>query len=256
LDDGRALRLREEFAPAAALFREVTAADGGNPTAWFELGEVLRRKGDLPDAAAALDKALALAPTMPEALTSRGMVCLSQKKEDQGAAYFEKALRADPTMILALNPLAAYHLSINHPAQALPLLDRATHEGFANAETYLLQMRVHLVQGKWDDSQKDFKEAMSLSTNPPATLKAAADIFVVKEMFPQGIKLYEEGIRRFPDYGPNYLTLAGLLIQAEQPEKALPLYKKALTLDLPPQDRQIVQEMVDELEKGPAPEAP
>lgn len=248
LDEARALRAKEDFGPAVARFKEVTAADAGNPTAWFELGEALRRQGDLAGASAALDRALALVPKMPESLTSRGMVSLAQGKEDSAAAFFKKALASDPTMILALNPLAAYHLGRNRPAEALPLLDRAIHQGFANADTYLLQMRVHLVQGQWEAAERDFREAMHLSADPPSTLKAAADIFIIKEMFPQGIQLYEEGIRRFPDYPFNYLTLGGILLQAEQPEKALPLYRRALDLDLSPQDRQNVREIVDEME--------
>jgi Tfp pilus assembly protein PilF len=187
---------------------------------------------------------------MPEALTARGLVALSQEKEDQAAPLFEKALKADPTMVFALNPLAALHLSQNRPAQAIPLLERAAAEGFANADTYLLLMRVHLVQAKRDAAEMDFREAMALSTDPPATLKSAADIFIIREMVSQGVALYEEGIRRYPTYVPNYLTLGTYFLQVDQPDRALELYRKALSLDLSPADRQNVTELVAELEGG------
>jgi choline-sulfatase len=246
---GRALRTQEEYGRAATLFREVTSSDPGNPTAWFELGEASRRKGDLAEAAKALDRALAISPSMPEVLTSRGLLYLSLEKPDSAAEMFERALKVDPTLTAALNPLAAYYLSKSDTAKAFPLLDRAVQEGFANADTYLLEMRIHIVQGKLDAAERDFKSAMATTANPPQTLKGAADIFMIKEMFRQGASLYEEGIRRFPDYAPNYLTLGGYYIQTEQPEKALPLYRRALQCKLGEEERKNVLELVGEIEE-------
>jgi tetratricopeptide (TPR) repeat protein len=249
-DEARRLRGKGHEDRALALFTKAAQSDSGNPTLWFEIGETQRRKGKVEEAGKALDKAVAIAPKMAAAWTSRGHVWLALGKADPAAACYEKALRINPNMIEALNPMAARYFDLNQPEKALPLLDRAIKGEFANSDTYLMQGRITLVRGKPDRAKKDFDRAMALSRNGAMTLKAVADIYTVQDMRTEGLRLYQEGIRRFPDYAPNYLTIGNLFLQANEPEKALPLFRKALVLDLSPEDRKTVREIVSGLEKA------
>ena len=248
-DQARRLRAQGQFEGAMALLQEASREDAGNPSVWFEMGEASRQRGRLEEAAKDLDRAVAISPWMAVAWTSRGHIYLALSKNERAAACYEKALRVNPNMIEALNPMAAYFMDTGHPEKAIPMLDRAIAQNFADSDTYLMKGRILLAQSQRDLAKKAFDRAIALSASPEKTLKAAADINTVQNMQAEGIRLYEEGIRRFPGYAPNYLTLGNLMLQAEKPDKALPLFQKALHLDLSAEDRQNVQEIVAGLKK-------
>jgi tetratricopeptide (TPR) repeat protein len=229
----------------------VAEKDPGNPAALFEYGETLRRLGRVDEAGRALDGAIAAGPSMSEAWIAKGHVLVTQSKPEEAARCYEKALALSPDAVGALNPLAAHYLDLNKPEKAFPLLARAEAEGIADADTFLILGRIHLIQNKLQEAQKDFATSLQLSDDPRRTLKAQADIFVIRNHVGQGVRLYEEGMRLYPEYAPNYLTLATIALQAEQPGRALALFKKALSLDLDPDTRKNVQEIVAELEAGP-----
>lgn len=234
---------------AARLYGQAAAQDPGNPSALFEWGETLRRWGKLREALAALDRAIAAAPAMAEAWTAKGHALVSMEKPEEAARCYEKALALAPESIEALNPLAAWFLDQNQPDKAFPLLDRAEAGGFANADTYLMQGRIHLIQNRREEAIGDFETALQLSQDPRRTLKAEGDIFMLRGMVAEGIRVYEQGIRRHPDFAPNYLTLGSFFLTVEEPAKALPLFRKALACDLDPDTRKNVAEIVADLEK-------
>lgn len=250
LDQGRRLRYQGDAAGAVKVLRGATEKDPGNPTAWFELGESLRRAGDLHAADKVLKHLLGIAPRMPEGWIARGHVLVGLSEREEAASCYQKALAMAPDAVAALNPLAAYYLDLNQPDKAIPMLDRAVAGGYADSATYLLRGRVRLVQNRAEEASKDFTTALQLSADPARTLKEEADAYMIRNLFEQGLRLYDEGIRAYPHYAPNYLTLATYYLQADQPGKALPLFKKALACDLAPADREKVQGIVAGLEQG------
>jgi len=234
---------------AVSRLQAVTASDPGNPSAWYEYGETLRQAGRTAQALAALDRALAISSQLPEAWAAKGHVLVAQEKNGEAARCYEKALALQPDFTGALNPLAAYYLDENKPDQALPLLERAVSSGFADEGTFLLRGRVRLVQSRPDEAARDFETALRLSSDPRQTLKAEADIYMVRTRYDEGLRLYEEGIKRYPGFAANYLTMGSFFLQAEQPGRAYPLFKKALTCDLEPKVREHVEGIVKGLEE-------
>ncbi len=250
LDQARQNRALGAWDRALDLCREVTDRDPGDPSAWFEYGETLRRAGRLDEALTALSRALVLAPDMAEAWTAKGHVLVAQGKPDDAARQYRRALELQPEEVAALNPLAAYYLDRSDTEKAFPLLDRAVGEGIANERTYLLQGRVHLVQDKDDRAARDFLAALQISPSPQLTLKEEADIYLLLKRFSQAEQLYREGIRLYPSYPPNYLTLGTFCLQTDRPEEALGLFRRALDCQLDPATRKDVAEMVGQLEKA------
>ncbi len=241
------LRTAGDFAQAAQLYGEAVAKDQGDPSARFDLGETERRLGQFDLALKTLDEAIKLAPRMEEAWSAKGLTLVSLEKAGEAAQCFRKALEIDSQSIEAANSLSAYLLDENLPLEAIPLLERAVASGTANSRTYLLRGRVRLVQGKDDEAKKDFMSAMLFTIDPPATLYDEANIYMILKKIPEGVALYQEGMNRYPNYAPNYLTLASYLVQADAPEKALPLYKRALQCDLDAKTRKQVEEIVQEI---------
>lgn len=247
LAEGRRLREVGDVPRAASAFKSVSETDEGNPQAWFELGETSRRLGRFDAAAKALDRAIFLAPEMPEAWVARGATWLAVRRNDLAVGCFERALELSPSLVEAMNPMAAHYMDVNQPDRAFALIERAVAKGTANSDTYLMLGRIHLIQDRKDEAAQDFVRALELSPDPAATLKAEADVYFVRRLFPESIRLYEECIRRYPAFAPAYLTLAGLYVQGEKPELAVPLYRRALELELPAEDRANVEAILEEM---------
>ncbi len=259
IDQARLDRVTGKVEEALQRLKDSTDQDPGDPTAWFEYGETLRQAGRAEAAVKALDHAVAAAPEMAEAWTSRGHALVTLEKPGEAATCYEKALNLQPGYTGALNPLAAYYLDQNQPGRAVPLLDRAVDTGIADSNTYLLRGRVRLVQSRPAEAARDFEAALRLSSRPDQTLKGEADIYMVRKRYEEGLRLYNEGVRLYPAYAPNYLTLGSYYLQAEQPERAYPLFKRALACGLDPKTRAHVEEIVKGLEgvmsegEGPRP---
>jgi tetratricopeptide (TPR) repeat protein len=253
------LRSAGDLKAAAELYQKAVQADPGDPSALFDLGETLRRDGQIQPAIVPLERALAISPRLSSAWVSKGHALLGQDKREEAAACYRKAMELFPDAAESINPMAAYYLDKNDTASAFPLLDRAIAAGVADSQTYLILGRVHLIQGKDDEARKDFFSAMQLSDDARSTLKQEADIYMVRQKYDEGVARYAEGMRRFPDYADNYLTLGSYYLQVEDAEKALALFRKAMNCPLKPADRSRVAEIVSDLENliaQPPPPAP
>ncbi len=232
---------------ASALAASVTEKDPGNPTAWFEYAEALRREKRADDAVKADRRALAIAPRMARAYVGMGHADVSRSKPDEAARSYRAALAIEPDLTSAANALAAYYLDRNEAEKAFDLLGRAVAEGFADADTYVLKGRIHLVQKDKKAAATDFQMALQLSGNPARTLKEEADVYLLKSQFPEALHLYREGMRLYPGYAPNFLTVGTLYLQTDRPAEALPLYRKALKCDLDAATRTRVEALVRDL---------
>jgi tetratricopeptide (TPR) repeat protein len=241
-------RVNGQYDKAVPRLKSATERDPGNPAAWFEYGETLRRAGRPAEAIPALDRALTIAPQVYEAWASKGNALVTEHKNEEAAKCYEKALALQPDYVAALNPLAAYYMNLNQLDKALPLIDRAISTGIADANTYLLRSEIRLVQSRNDDAATDFEAALHLSEHPERTLKEEADIYMEQQQYEAGERLYLDGIRRYPAYAPNYLTMGSYYLQMKRPEKALSFFKKALECDLNPMMRAQVQGIVRKLD--------
>jgi len=261
LETARARLLREtgDLRGALQLLATLVQKDRENPSLAFEYGETLRRAGRADEALAVLDRALTLAPRMAEAYTARGHILASQERIPEAMAAYEQALRLSPRLIGALNALAAAHLDRNEPEKAFPLLERALSEGFADEETYLLEGRIHLIQGKEEAARSDFQAALRLSRDPAATLKREGDIYLMRNRPEEAVRIYREVLARYPAFAPAALTLGAVLLQADRPQEALEAFRRALKTHLDPAERSHVEQMVRDLESalnGGSPPAP
>ncbi|MGC8762792.1 MAG: sulfatase-like hydrolase/transferase [Acidobacteriota bacterium] len=257
-ETGRARLLREtgDLKGALQILAPLVQQDRENPSLAFEYGETLRRAGRGDEALAALDRAIALAPRMAEAYTAKGHILALRERIPEAVAAYEKALRLSPRLVGALDALAAAYLDLNEPEKAFPLLERAFSEGFADEETYLLQGRVHLIQGKEEAARADFQAALRQSRDPAATLKREGDIYLMRNRPEEAVRIYREVLSRYPAFAPAALTLGAVFLQADRPQEALEAFRRALKADLDPAERARVEQMVRDLESALGPGAP
>ena len=237
---------------AVPRLEEASRRDPGNPAAWFEYGETLRRAGRPKEAAAALDRALKIAPELYEGWAAKGHALAAQGKIDEAVRCYEKTLSLQPAYTPAVNALAAVYLGEEKLDKALRLIERGIAAGAADANTYLLRGQVRLLQRKGDEAARDFETSVRLSPNPARTLNQQADIYMELQLFDAGERLCREGIRRFPDYAPNYLLLGSYYLRTNRPAEALPLFKKALDREIDPKTRERVETVVRKLSTSDA----
>lgn len=247
IDKIRILREKRNFAEAAKVAEEALKNDKGNPSLLFSCGDSLRHLEKLDEAIKYLDESLKISPALVSSLVSKGYALFAKDRKEEAVKCFEKALGYDPDSIEAMNPLIGYYLDINKPQVALPMLEDAIKRGIATADTYLMQGRVHLIQNKQELAEKDFNNALSITLTPAETLKSIGDIYMMRGFPDKAKAIFLEGIKRYPEFSPNYLTLGAFYVTYEDYKSALDIFEKSLKLDLSPEDRKNVSEIVEGL---------
>ena len=250
IEEGRDLRQKKDWNGCAALMKDTIKMDPGNPALNFTLGDSLWRAGNSDEAMVYIERALATSPSLAPAWISKGNILAAKEKREEASKCFEKALSLDEDSIEAINSLAANYLDMDKPALAFPLLESAITRGIADAGTYVMQGRIHLFQKKFDQARNDFKLAMEAASDQKETRKAIADKYLLYGYKEIGIKYLTDGIAMYPDYAPNYLTLGAVYLSTENYRAALEVFEKALSLNLPPEDRKNVSDIVSDLRKG------
>lgn len=245
----RILRDKGDFEESIRVASEALKRDPTNPALLFALGDSLRHRGNLDEAIRNLDEALKISPALISAHISKGLALMSKEKKEEGVKCFKEALKYDNESIEAINPIIGYYLDLNKPDIALPMLSEAIEKGIANTDTYLMQGRVHLIQKKPELAQKDFENALSVTLDPRETLKSIGDIYLMRGYADKARGIFLEGIKRYPNYPPNYLTLGAFYMTYEEYDKALEVFEKALSLNLAQEDRDNVTYIVNGLKE-------
>ncbi|HPA26769.1 MAG TPA: sulfatase-like hydrolase/transferase [Acidobacteriota bacterium] len=250
IDEVKTLRENDKFADSVVRLRELVKKDPGNPSLLFALGDSLRHVDQLDEAVRWLDESLKFSPALVPAWISKALALLGKERKEEAILSLEKALAHDPDSIEAVNILAAACLDLDRPEKAFPLIENAIARGLADTDTYLMQGRIHLFQKKFDQARNDFKLAMESASDQKETRKAIADKYLLYGYKEIGIKYLTDGIAMYPDYAPNYLTLGAVYLSTENYRAALEVFEKALSLNLPPEDRKNVSDIVSDLRKG------
>jgi tetratricopeptide (TPR) repeat protein len=92
----------EDFEAAERLYRKVMRIDAGEPTAAFNLGNLLRGSGRKVEAEAAYRAAIKAEPRFAEAWYNLADLLDDQNQPDKAVACLERALEADPAYADAL----------------------------------------------------------------------------------------------------------------------------------------------------------
>jgi arylsulfatase A-like enzyme len=250
IDKVRVLRDNQDWETSAALIKETLPLDPLNPTLLFGMGDSLRHLNKNEEGLTYLEEALKISPALAPAWVSKGYIYVAMEKRDEAAKCFQKALGYDEDLIDALNCLAAYYLDLNKPESAFPLIESAMKRGIANADTHLMQGRIHLIKDQVVEAKKDFGTALNISDDPKVTLKAVGDIYLIRGYKEAGMKILQEGIKTYPDFPANYLTLGTIYLSDENYSAALIVFTRALKCPLSPADKENVTQIVEELRKG------
>ncbi len=250
IEEIRTLREQDKFSEAAGRLADLLKKDPGNPSLFFSMGDSLRHTGQIDEAVKWLDESLKVSPALVPSWISKALALFGKEKKEEAVYCLEKALSYDKDNIEAINPLAAVYLDLDKPDKAFPLIEGAITRGLADADTYLMQGRIHLFQKKYEAAATDFDKALELSLDPKGTRKAIADRYLLYGYDDYGLKYLKSSIALFPDYAPYYLTLGAYYVARENYPAALPFFEKALACPMKAEERKNVVDIVEELRKG------
>jgi tetratricopeptide (TPR) repeat protein len=117
---GMALVILDRLDEAEAAYRSGLDIDPNISALWYNLGNLLRRKGRYEESYAAFAKAAAINPNDPEIYCNLGNACHRVGKHEDALRHIKTAIRLDPNYALPHNSLAAIlqHLGQEAEAQA------------------------------------------------------------------------------------------------------------------------------------------
>jgi tetratricopeptide (TPR) repeat protein len=143
------------------------------PKAQKEMGKALEalRANKLREARSHLDAAYRLAPTSADVNYIFGVYSSQANKPDQAKSYWAKALELNPKHLNALFGLSDLLLREKKPAEALPLLQRATEAEPSSWRSHALLARAFLLQGSLDEAVQQAERALELGHGPATDIE-------------------------------------------------------------------------------------
>lgn len=226
LSDHRAGRLPE----AAAIYRQLLAADPDHPDALHLLGTIGYQQGDLVQAELLIGRSLSLRP-LGAAHGNFGLVRHAQGRFDEAIAQFQLALGADPHDVAALCNLGQslqaqgrLNEAIGSYLQALALDPR-------NAIAYCnLGAALH-DQGNRAEALECYQQALQLAPRYAMAHNNLGNLLRDFGRTDEATRHLRIALDCDPGYAMAYNNLGNILRDQGKPEAAIGLYRDALARD-------------------------
>jgi predicted Zn-dependent protease len=242
-----AYRKQKKFKEAADLLRPMTDRFPGDPFVNARYVEMLSRLGD-KDAARVAAETQAKFGTRNVVATAEAM--MQAGNEADAIAYVAKASAAKPEETDLLFTLgSAYERAGNHAAAEkafLRLLEK--HPDHAATLNYLGYM--------WADNNKNLDQAAEMLVRAVAQeprngayVDSLGWVYFRQGKLDLAEKYLTDAARLLPRDATVHEHLADVLARQGKRERALELYRVALTLDLEPKDEEKIRSKVSELER-------
>lgn len=249
-----------KYQEAADLFAKAVAAEPGDYAANFNLALAYSLMGKPAEAIPLYKKTLELKPGLHEAELNLGILLVGQKQPSEAIPYLRSAAEAAPakfrprsylakaeldsgdfakaaesfTLALALDPKsAAAHLGLAHAEARLNRLPEAA-EHFRKAAELDPSYRDTLLElASLQEAAKQPAEAIAIYRQFPQNTGAQerlGELLIEAKQYPEAIDCLEAVVRKDPTPANN-LALGQAYSLNRQPEKALPLFEKAVAGD-------------------------
>jgi arylsulfatase A-like enzyme/Tfp pilus assembly protein PilF len=217
--------------------------------------------GNCLEAAGRLDSALALfrRASQENELSAVPVVniagCLKQLgKREEAEKEYRHALALDPSQGEAASNLAqllSERGDQSGRAEALKVLDASVAAGSYSSEVYLERGLIEVELNRLQDALRDFHESARRNPVNPIPVENAARAAYRLGRHREAVQLYEQLLRLQPARGDLWKT-AGALYFYELGDKidAQRCFRRALTLESDPAEREKIEETLEEIESA------
>jgi len=146
-------------------YRQILTVNPDSAQAHMLAGEALDGMNQTDKAIAEFQAAEKAAPTEPNVHFGLGYLCWKQHRYQEAGQEFRKEIENDPMHAQALAWLGDTEMKLEHPADAEAILRRAAHQAGATPLAWLDLGIVLAGQGKTDEAEADFRQAIQLDPN-------------------------------------------------------------------------------------------
>jgi tetratricopeptide (TPR) repeat protein len=176
--------------------------------------------------------------------------CLKQLgRKTEAEKEYRRSLALDASQGEAASNLAQLLDDRGERAEALKVLDASVAAGSYSSEVHLERGLILVDLNRIEDALRDFREAARRNPANPVPLENAARAAYRLGRLRESVQLYEELLRLQPGRGDLWKT-AGALYFYELKDKADAerCFRRALTLETDPGERERIEETLDEIE--------
>jgi tetratricopeptide (TPR) repeat protein len=170
-------------------------------------------------------------------------------RKEEAEKEYRHALALDPSLGEAASNLAQMLGERGERAQAVKVLDAAVAAGSYSSEVFLERGLLQAEMNRLPEALRDFREAAR--RNPIATvpLENAARAAYRLGQNREAVQLYEQLLRLQPSRGDLWKTAGALyLYELKDEADALRCFRRALTLEADPAERQKIEAIINEIE--------
>ena len=235
-EEGVALMRAKSYAPAAAKFETVVAADGNNDLGWYQLAAASRQSGRCDRAIVAYKRYMDLVPNMPDPFYGLGL-CLLKTGDKQGAlAALKHYVAVAPASAKAYKEHAAGVVEELTAASAGPKpagpADAAAAKpappspgNAAYVEAQALRDRGHI-----EESIVKFKQAIAADPRHSAARTALGELLLKVRRDDEAITVLRAAVDKNPTYSLAWYDLAFALRVRNQHLAAVDAYEHYIKL--------------------------
>ncbi|MBI3416642.1 MAG: tetratricopeptide repeat protein, partial [Verrucomicrobia bacterium] len=212
----------------------VLSPDDGEP--YLGLGMVELARGNLAEAERLARKALALSPESSSINNNLGEILRARGQLDEAEKRYRKALELDPDHLGAYGNLGILHAIRGQPAEAekmfRALLSRVSDSQLSVKLPALVNLaKVCGDQGKLEEAEKFFRQALALSPNHPRVSMSLAFFLADHRLnLDEALKLARLGVQAEPVDADYLDTLGWVQFQRGELAEAETTLTKALLL--------------------------
>ncbi len=124
-------------------------------------------------------------------------------------ADLEQASTLDPTNVAVLANLASLYLSVNHPADAERVANRAVTFNKTNPDAYMALGGVYSTESHYEDARLQFEQAFSLDKTQTKPLFAIAQTYISQNNIPMALQTVNRALAVDPG------SVDGLVMKAD-----------------------------------------
>ena len=170
-------------------------------------------------------------------------------RRQEAEREYRRALALDPSLGEAAAHLARLLRERGDRDEALRILDAAVSAGSHTPDVYLERGRVRAGAGRLDEALRDFREAARRNPLDAVPLESAARTAFQLGRHREAVQLYEQLLRISPNRLDAWKTAGAIyLYELDDEPEALRCFRRALSLEIDPAERQKLAQLIRELE--------
>ncbi len=232
---------------ALPALQDVVRRDPHNVPAIRLTGFCLEQAGRLESALAAYRQASRENELAAEPLASAGACLIKLGRRAEAEIELRRALTLDPTLGPAAAQLGRLLRERGLKTEALRVLDAALAAGTHEEQVYEERGNALAELGRLDDALRDFREAARRNPLDPLPLEKAAQISYQLGKPRDAALLYERLLQIQPNRLDAWKAAGALYLETDDNENAVRCFRRALTLEFDPAEREKLAALVKEL---------